>query len=61
VDEESVRDEILEARKFFTRKGWPVIDVSRRSIEETAASILNHYSHRQMHPEKTVAPKQVES
>jgi len=40
VDPEKVRAEVLEARRFFTRIGCPVIDVTRRSIEETAAEIL---------------------
>jgi len=41
VDEQSVRDEVLHARKLFERYEWPVIDVTRRSIEETSAAILN--------------------
>lgn len=40
LDPERVEEEILEARRFFTRHGWPVIDVTRRSVEETAAEIL---------------------
>jgi regulator of PEP synthase PpsR (kinase-PPPase family) len=40
VDPEKVRAEIQEARRFFARLGCPVIDVSRRSIEETAAEIM---------------------
>lgn len=40
LDPERVETEILEARKFFTKQGWPVIDVTRRSVEETAAEIL---------------------
>nr|WP_236025287.1 pyruvate, water dikinase regulatory protein [Arenibaculum pallidiluteum] len=40
VDPEVVRAEVTEARRLYSRKGWPVIDVSRRSIEETAAEIL---------------------
>lgn len=43
VDRESVADEISRSRRLFTAKGWPVIDVSRRSIEETAAAILDLY------------------
>ncbi len=42
VDYDSVRREVAEARKLFTRRGWLVIDVTRRSIEETAATILSH-------------------
>ena len=40
VDASIVKQEVIEARRYFSRKGWPVIDVSRRSIEETAAEIL---------------------
>jgi regulator of PEP synthase PpsR (kinase-PPPase family) len=40
VDPEAVEGEVKEARRLFSRAGWPVIDVSRRSIEETAAAIL---------------------
>ncbi len=39
TDLESVRAEVREARRLFAAHRWPVIDVSRRSIEETAASI----------------------
>ena len=39
VDPEGVRLEDTEARRLFSRRGWPVLDVSRRSIEETAAEI----------------------
>ncbi len=39
-DLEKVTEEVLEARKFYTRMGWPVIDVTRRSVEETAAEIM---------------------
>jgi regulator of PEP synthase PpsR (kinase-PPPase family) len=41
TEEDSVRGEIMEAQKLFERQGWPVIDVTRRSIEETAVAILN--------------------
>jgi len=40
VDVEAVRGELLWARRLCTRRGWPVIDVTRRSIEETAATVL---------------------
>lgn len=40
TDLEKVRDEVTQARRLFTERNWPVIDVSRRSIEETAAAIL---------------------
>lgn len=40
VDQESVAREIAFARRMFADNGWPVIDVTRRSIEETAAAII---------------------
>jgi len=40
VDVEAVRSELLWARRLCARRGWPVIDVTRRSIEETAATVL---------------------
>ena len=44
VDMETVKAEIAEARKVCSRNGWPVIDVTRRSIEETAAAIYQLYN-----------------
>ncbi len=41
VDPQAVADEILQSRRLCARRGWPVIDVTRRSIEETAAAILD--------------------
>jgi regulator of PEP synthase PpsR (kinase-PPPase family) len=41
VDPDAVADEIVQSRRLCARKGWPVIDVTRRSIEETAAAILD--------------------
>jgi regulator of PEP synthase PpsR (kinase-PPPase family) len=40
ADEERVKNEVAEARRLFARQGWPVIDVTRRSIEEASATIL---------------------
>jgi regulator of PEP synthase PpsR (kinase-PPPase family) len=41
ADEEIVQQEITEANRLYARMKWPTIDVSRRSVEETAAAILN--------------------
>jgi [pyruvate, water dikinase]-phosphate phosphotransferase / [pyruvate, water dikinase] kinase len=41
VDQEAVARELAHARRLFADRGWPVIDVTRRSIEETAAAIIN--------------------
>jgi regulator of PEP synthase PpsR (kinase-PPPase family) len=43
VDRLSVAEEIAQSRKLFARQGWPMIDVTRRSIEETAAAIIDLY------------------
>jgi regulator of PEP synthase PpsR (kinase-PPPase family) len=46
VDREAIAAEIAETRQLCARRGWPVIDVTRRSIEETAAAILRLYHDR---------------
>jgi regulator of PEP synthase PpsR (kinase-PPPase family) len=46
VDLENVRAEVAFTRKLFEQQEWPVIDVSRRSIEETAAAVMNLLSER---------------
>jgi len=40
VDAEAVKAELAFARRMFADNGWPVIDVTRRSIEETAFAIV---------------------
>jgi len=40
TDMDEVQREIQEARRLYARKKWATIDVTRRSIEETAAAIL---------------------
>ena len=47
ADIAAVKDELVHARRLFTRHGWPVIDVTRRSIEETAAAVMNQMARRQ--------------
>ncbi len=43
VDIDAVSQEVNAARRLFAQNGWPVIDVSRRSVEETAATILQYF------------------
>ena len=43
LDEEKIEEEIRNARRLFSKKSWPVIDVTKRSIEETAAEIMALY------------------
>ncbi len=52
VDMDTVRLEIAEARKLCAAQGWPVIDVTRRSIEETASAIYKLYSEHRGHTEE---------
>lgn len=44
TDREAVSEELAFSRRLCARNGWPLIDVTRRSIEETAANILSLYS-----------------
>ena len=41
-----IRKEITRAKRLFVKEGWPVIDVTRRSVEETAAQIISRLSAR---------------
>jgi [pyruvate, water dikinase]-phosphate phosphotransferase / [pyruvate, water dikinase] kinase len=43
VDRAAVAEEVAASRRLFAERGWPTIDVTRRSIEETAAAILDLY------------------
>src|SRR5512134_702188 len=40
ADFETLKQEVQDARRMFARRGWPVIDVSQRSIEQTADMII---------------------
>ena len=46
VDPLQVEEEVRQARRLFAEAAWPVIDVSSRSIEETAAAILQLHGRR---------------
>ncbi len=47
VDREKIAAEIIHSRHLCARMKWPLIDVTRRSIEETAAAIIELYEDRQ--------------
>lgn len=49
LDHEKIEEEVRLARRLFSKHEWPVIDVTKRSIEETAAEIMALY---QTHQEK---------
>jgi [pyruvate, water dikinase]-phosphate phosphotransferase / [pyruvate, water dikinase] kinase len=46
IDRQQIAQEIMHSRRICAKHNWPIIDVSRRSIEETAATILRLYHDR---------------
>jgi len=50
IDKAAIVEEIGFTRRLAARRGWPMIDVTRRSIEETAAAIMALYRTRQAAP-----------
>ncbi|MBL6957411.1 MAG: kinase/pyrophosphorylase [Rhodospirillales bacterium] len=47
IDLPTVKEEVADARKLFNKYSWPMIDVTRKSVEEIAATILQQYNRRQ--------------
>ena len=43
TDLEKIKQEVDEAKNIFKKYGWPTIDVTRKSVEETAASVIKIY------------------
>ncbi|MBC8036372.1 MAG: kinase/pyrophosphorylase, partial [Rhizobiales bacterium] len=41
ADPRHITDEMVHMNKLCSEKNWPMIDVTRRSVEETAAAVLN--------------------
>lgn len=52
ADREHIVEEINESLKYYRTHHWPVIDVTRRSVEETSATILQYYQQRQAEGEQ---------
>ncbi len=48
VDEEKIKQEVKDTKRLCHRHGWPVLDVTRRSIEETSAKIIMLFNRRKM-------------
>ena len=40
---EKIYKEVEEAKKIFKKFNWPTVDVTRKSVEETAASVIKIY------------------
>ena len=49
IDQQSVADEVSASRRLCAKHNWPLIDVTRRSIEETAAAVLALLGERRRH------------
>lgn len=47
VDMEKVIAEVEESKRYFRKHGWPVINVTHRSVEETAANVFQYFQRRQ--------------
>jgi regulator of PEP synthase PpsR (kinase-PPPase family) len=50
IDLKAVAEEITFARRLCVKRSWPIIDVTRRSIEETAAAVLTLLAERRRQP-----------
>jgi regulator of PEP synthase PpsR (kinase-PPPase family) len=50
IDRSAVAEEITYSRRLCTRHNWPTIDVTRRSIEETAAAVMKLLTERRRRP-----------
>ncbi len=57
VDRAAIADELAQTRKLCAEHGWPMIDVTRKSIEETAAAVLALRAHHMAEFEAKVASK----
>ena len=40
VDEQAIKEEVQQAQRLMSGRGWPVINITRKSIEETAGAIM---------------------
>jgi [pyruvate, water dikinase]-phosphate phosphotransferase / [pyruvate, water dikinase] kinase len=50
IDQQAVAEEVAASRRLCAKHNWPLIDVTRRSIEETAAAVLAFLADRRRHP-----------
>jgi hypothetical protein len=50
IDRKSVTEEVIFSRRLCAKHNWPSIDVTRRSIEETAAAVLKLLAERRRTP-----------
>jgi len=50
IDRKAVAEEVASSRRLCARHNWPSIDVTRRSIEETAAAVMSLLAERRRNP-----------
>jgi regulator of PEP synthase PpsR (kinase-PPPase family) len=50
IDKTAVAEEIAYSRRLCTKNQWPLIDVTRRSIEETAAAVMKLLTEKRRRP-----------
>jgi len=50
IDKAAVAEEVSFSRRLCAKHNWPTIDVTRRSIEETAAAVMRLLTERRRHP-----------
>ena len=43
TDIEKIKLELEIAKKIFKKNNWPIIDITRKAVEETAASVIKIY------------------
>ena len=55
ADVDRIRGELVLARRLFARHNWPELDVSKRSVEETAAAIYQMFQARRQPELKALA------
>lgn len=60
VDREQIAQEVMFSRRLCAKHGWPLIDVTRRSVEETAATILKLYHDRHSRRARVIEDDDVE-
>jgi [pyruvate, water dikinase]-phosphate phosphotransferase / [pyruvate, water dikinase] kinase len=48
IDYDQVQQEVREAKKIYQQNDWPIIDVTRKSVEETSANIIKLYEQRKI-------------
>jgi regulator of PEP synthase PpsR (kinase-PPPase family) len=49
IDQQAVSEEVSASKRLCARHNWPLIDVTRRSIEETAAAVIALLTDRRRH------------